>query len=314
MPRSAPLFLVLAGCVVDEPDVVVPEPCGVYVDATEPADGALDAYYRGDVVFWLSEPDPTAVVLAPVHGRTHTRDDGRQVVFTPDAPLAPATSYEFGLATCRGRPTISFTTSEIGESLAIPNDDLADRAWEIDLDGASYAWGEALGHLVTWLLTDRLWVGVSAVKEDELTLRVALPDGDAQDACTRTLDLAGVDFSGAPYFSFGPEPVVFAVDGTLLVVQDLEISGALSPDGARVEGATLRGMMDGRELLDLFGSDAYDAMCELAGAYEVPCEPCPADGAPYCLHLDAYDLRAALLPGVILLDVDVAPAECPADR
>lgn len=125
-------LLVLSGCT----DPILPrdvEPtCETTIPSTWPDNGATGVYHRGAVEFTLSEPDPTAVVVADFDGVQSTRDGGLVVVYTPTEPLEPLTTYEVSLDYCRGTPSISFTTSALGSAL-MDDVDLVGRVYAADM-------------------------------------------------------------------------------------------------------------------------------------------------------------------------------------
>lgn len=80
--RLAPLFLLLlGGCPTaqtgkpdehdpydDDDDGEIDPPCEVFVEETVPASDSTDAYYRADIEFHLSDPDPTATIVTTIPG------------------------------------------------------------------------------------------------------------------------------------------------------------------------------------------------------------------------------------------------------
>jgi hypothetical protein len=135
-----------------------------------------------------------------------------------------------------------------------------------------------------------------------------------------------------------------SVAGFTVTIEDLEISGAFSPDGSFIAGATLAGVIDTRPLVPLLNADDIcdpgaprccdtdvdpdcdsaddtatccdeDAICDLAGQIGVACQACDGGTGDFCLTLLVDSLQAEQVTGAVV-DPQHAPADdatAPAD-
>ena len=303
------LFAVIAltGCdrsgmdPVDDEDPVVT--CDTVVNTTIPADGAVDAYYRGSVEFALSEPDPEATVSATFPGTLEVKDDGAVIAYHPTEPLAPHTTYEATLDYCGGKPTIEFTTSELGESLG--DVDLVGRTFRIGLVEARFAGGPGLSEVAAELLARALLVQVTAIDETGVHLRVALADDadtSRQDPCMRTIELPAADFTLSPYFSLQATDVSFGSASVTVDLVALEFAATLSSDASWVGGGTFQAILDARDVAALIETSP-EGLCSIAEGLGVPCGEC-ADGEPMCVTIDADGIVGEWLDGVSIEVID----------
>jgi len=311
------LSLLLAGCATEPLHSIAddtgtpPPPCGITVDATLPAAGADAAYVRGPIEFHLSDADPNAQVVADFPGQQTLRDDGRTVVFTPDAPLRPETAYTVGLDYCGGHPSIDFTTSALGEPLD-PGVDLVGRTFALDLADARFLAGPGLEDVVATYLSPQILVSVVDENAAGLHLRVALPlpnDLQAQDPCARTVDLPSAAFDEAPFFVVQGTDLDFGTGDQTVNLRSLSITGTMAPDGTWMGGGTFDALLDARDLATLLASTPDD-LCSVAEGLGVPCAPCPQDDAPYCVDVQADHLTADWLPDTPVTDVPSTPGAC----
>jgi len=307
MQRFIPLVLVLTGCPVQDPtDTEQPdtEACEVGIEGTYPTDGSSDAYYRGAVEFYLSEPDPTATVVAAFDGEQTTRDDGLTIVYTPTQPLEPTTAYEVSLDYCRGTPSISFTTSVLGEPIDDPGA-IRGRTWAYDLRDARFYQAGYLGDLLQTFAERVGLVSFVAIDGDTVDLRLAVADDNdppGQDYCARTVDIRGVDFSSTPYFEFGPTDMEFNAYLGVVTLHEMTVQTTVAPNGAALEGMVISAVIDVRSVSDAVDMDTGE-LCELLEVYGAPCEPCPEDAEPFCVSTAADRLGAT----AVAADVERIP-------
>ena len=306
-------LLVLTGCT----DPILPqdtEPtCETTIPSTWPDNGAVGVYHRGAVEFTLSEPDPTAVVLADFEGVQSTREGGLVVVYTPTEPLEPLTTYEVSLDYCRGTPSISFTTSALGSALS-EDIDLEGRVYAADMTDLRYLSGDGVGQIVTTFIGDELLLQVVEATATSFQLRTALAlDGGAltQDPCGRTVDLPSADFSDAPYFSHEASDVEVEAYDTTLFLEDFSAAGTFASDGTWVGGISASVTLDTREVAELLGLAAED-ICLLAGNVGLECEDCE-DGYPYCGTLVLQDMVAEEVD-IEVVEITVLDESCQDDE
>ena len=281
-------------------------PCGVDIEPIRPVAGDDAAYYRADIEFLLSEPDPKAVVGLrtdpeekgkegdPIAGKQWKSIDERILYFTPDEPLDLNSDYRSEIAWCGGRQTIPFHTSRIGTPLKAPKD-LVGTVWKIDMvDGRWIEPRAAMGGILTNYLESSILVSIELVSDDWIEVEGARAvENGSQDVCAATADFAAANFTENPYFSAGPKVLTFVVADTKLVLENAEIEGAFTADGSGFEWVEVSGVFDSRPLdVPLKGKDSLGAACheaELAGS---KCIPCSSDGKPYCLALHVDEISA----------------------
>jgi hypothetical protein len=326
LARTVPALAVLAlACSQDfgEPKTRVPgdtgpeapEPCDITVDRTWPDNGETDHYYRDPVEFFLSAPDETAVVEAPVAGRTDVLDEGRTLRFTPDAPFEPDAPYSFNLDYCGGRPRLQFDTSPAG----LPITDLGQlvgRVWLVDLAAGRFTEGEAAGELLAGLFGRALLLGVTAVEGDTVHMRggVSAADFDrtvTQDTCFRTVEFT-LSAAALPDFVFDVQGFTFASYETDLTLAQVRVEGTVHPEGVALDGTAFSVSVSGAELAELIpGVDDSAAACDFAADLGVPCAPCPDGSGQRCVTVAADRLRAsAVSVSLEQITDDNVPVEC----
>jgi hypothetical protein len=301
---AIPLFLCLLGCGDKSPSDGSDgdsggsgtADCAVTIGATVPEDGAKDHYYLDPIRFMLSEPDGSAEVVTDVPGTTTTEDGGATIVFTPDAPLAPSTSYTVGLDYCRGTPSIGFSTSSYGAALD-PSVELEGQVYALDLTSGDFTQGQSAAELLNAIFTRHVMFELEAIEGDELTVLVAMSKtADApleQDLCARTIRLEGLDISGVPYFSLDINELVFgAQDGELRFTRFL-VDGTISADGGRIGGISFSATMAVDEISNVLPDvGGVEALCQIAENLGIPCETCPTDDFALCITISAEHLLA----------------------
>lgn len=285
--------------------------CEIEVDETIPADGAVDAYYRGWIEFHLDDPDPTATIETDIPGTQDTNEDGDVIYWIPSEPLAPSTAYTATLHYCGGDPEISFTTSSLGTAVA--PEDLLERTYALDLQGARIVEPDGIGSVLTSQLTQQILVGVQTADATSIQMIGAIgaegSDPPVQGYCDPTIPFPAADFDGNPFFSIGPEDTTLSVAGYDIEIGQLEITGTFAPDGSYFGGGTLSGTIDTRPLAPLLDeSGDPNAICELAINFGAECQACPSDNEPYCLTLVADQIDAEEVAGLTLKEV--AGNEC----
>ncbi|MCB9759519.1 MAG: Ig-like domain-containing protein [Alphaproteobacteria bacterium] len=307
--------VIVVGC-TDKPSDVDSTPivCEIEVDETFPANGATNAYYRGDIEFHLSEPYTDATIAVDgVTGTTWTNEDGDVVYFTPDAPLAPSTEYTATITTCQDTP-ITFSTSALGTTIGDVTS-LNSATYTLDLQSGRIVIPPGVGSVLESYLEVTLFMQVEDANSTDISIFGAVADdaGTAQDYCTETLDFPVADFSEAPFFVVGPETTELAVAGYEITIEDLLISGTFAADGSYWGGGVLAGQVDTRPLVDLVEEGGEDnAICEIVAGFGVACETCPGDGEPYCLSIKAVELSGEETSVTIeTIEMSDCHANCP---
>lgn len=297
------LFALLACAPADLPGDSGPT-CDVTIDSTDPSDGAVDHYFRGPLLFELSEPDPTAVVVASFPG-TQTVD-GNYVVYTPDEPLDPNTEYTVGFDYCHGAPEITFMTSDLGESVE-DTEALLGNTYAIDFSEGRFLEGDDIGELLSTFFGRSLLIQVLAYDEDGMDIRVAVSErgGDDQEVCRRTLDIEGMDITESPYFSFQTDEFSFGAYEGELTFLDFQVDGTFAADGSAVGGVGFSLTLKVSELVPILGVGDEDELCELADQMGVECVVC---GGGTCVTISADSIYGPELQSQLL---DIAPEDIP---
>jgi hypothetical protein len=283
--------------------------CTTTINKTQPADGAVDHYYRDPIVFELSAADSSATVVADIPGQTTVSEDGQQVHFLPDEPLAPDTAYTVSLDYCRGSPAISFSTSSYGAPLE-PSTDLEGLLFSFSFSDGDYTIGENAGELIGAVLARPLMIQLQGTDGPYLDVLAAVGKADVspveQDTCSRTLLINHVSQGELPFIAGGIEDRVFGAHGGLLRFESFSFTGTIAADGMSLGGVTYDAILGVEELVALlpgFGDES--AVCLLAENLEIPCEPCASDSSRSCIHFAAEHITAGFESGSVV-EIDAA--------
>lgn len=292
-----------------------PSGCGGEVLGSEPEDGRAGWIVHDPLVVTLERPegldDATARlttgegVEVPVEVRQE-REAARLVV-EPQAPLAPSTSYELSVQTCRGGTVLGFVTSDLGGALQVSERDLVGRTWTLELADAEWLAPAGLAPLFRANVDGVFLLGISWVQGDRIDLigTQGLVSGGQiqQDARLATWDLPTADFSLSPRLRTGADRVVLDIQGVPLPIEGFAFEATLSPDGERLGDGRLRGRLDVRGAGELLGrGGSSEAVCELAAASGLPCVACE-DGEVGCLDADLRRVEGERVPGLRLVPV-----------
>lgn len=277
-------------------------------------DGDDAFYYRDDVTFYLSDPDPTAsITVDGVTGTVSFNEDGDEVTFSPDGEFEGASSYIATLSYCAGEESISFSTSDLGGDVDL--DALIDMTYSLDLASGTIvepAGLEALLEFAGFSLDQQLLLGVEAVSETAIDFLGALPDdsGEAQDFCSATLDFPTADFTASPYFQIGPQDLSTEVAGYEVIINNILLSGTFSDDATWIGGVEFAGDLDLAPVADAIGFPA-STLCTYAAIFGITCDDC-GDGRSECLGLIIQDMDADSVDTVLEpIDMSDCHAECP---
>jgi hypothetical protein len=107
--------------------------------------------------------------------------------------------------------------------------------------------------------------------------------------------------------------VPITVAGFTVNLQDLVIGGSFSPDGSYIQGVSLGGVIDARDLASV-AEELGGSLCQVVGDLTggaVACEPC-ADTEVQCLRLQIENIPAEEVPGVTLMPRSTADIEADA--
>lgn len=308
------LLLAIGGCSDDFGDPqTLPNPdtgrslpaCSITVDATWPTSDSIDHYYRDPVEFRLSDPDPTAAVVAPVPGTTNVHEDGHILQFIPAETLEPDAPYTFDLEYCGGRPSLSFRTSPAGLPLA-NTDELVGKVWLVDLGAGRFTEGEPVGALLNGIFGRALLLGIVGAEDGVLSIRGGISTDDfqsgriAQDECFRTMNLEMPD-SVMPDFHFEVQGFSFAAYDAELTLATISVVGTVHPEGTALDGVRWSVAVSGAELAELIpGVETAAAACEFASDLGVDCTACPDGSGEACVVIAADRLRARAVSAALV--------------
>ncbi len=288
------LSLTLIGCGDKATNTGEPvEECGqVLIDAF-PADAAAGVYYRSTVEFQLdalvgTEEITVAANGTPVAGTT--TDDGKRLVFTPDAPFSASTTYEATLNWDCGPTVTTFTTSDVGDPADTAG--LTGLTFGLDLGGGRWVQPAGVGSLVASLLENALLVQVLAADASSMDLKGSISEGAIQDPCAVSFFFPNqADFSTNPYFTVAADELPLFIGGAPVIIEGMNMTGSVASDLSRIEGATLSGTLDASSLDGVMEGDT----CELLGTFNVSCEPCDDGTGDHCLTILADNITVLFL-------------------
>ncbi len=322
--------------------------CDNSIDEVFPENGEANAFFRTSVEVKLDEDEADATISlsgpdGDVAGTSSV--DGDTITFIPSGSLTPSTEYTVTVDYSCGTPTTTFTTSSVGS--AITSTDIEDNTYSLDLATGRFVEPQGIGSILGDFIDQEILIGVQSVGDTSIQLIGAIGDGGsppAQGECDPTIPFPEAAFTDNPFFQVGPETTTLSVAGFTVTIADLEISGAFSPDGSLIAGATLAGVIDTRPLVPLLNADDNcdagaprccdtdvdpgcdaandtadccdeDAICDLAGQIGVACQACEGDSGDFCLSLLVDSLSAEQVTGAVV-DPQHAPADdatAPAD-
>jgi hypothetical protein len=282
--------------------------CDNGIVSITPADAASNVYYRTDISVLFEAADESATLIVSNAGTEvagTTMWMGDTMMWQGDAALDSNTAYDVAIDYECGNPATTFTTSEVGATTDSAG--LVDRTYVLDLAGGNFVEPAGVGPLLQTQLTVDILIGVTDATTEAVSMMGAIGVEGAtppeQDLCEEAIDFpAAADFSENPYFAVGPDTTTLSVQGMDIVIDELLISGAFSPDGTYIAGATLAGAIDTRPLVGLIDpAGSPDTICDLVATFGVACEPCSDGTGDYCLTLLVNDISAEELAGTTLV-------------
>jgi hypothetical protein len=292
----------------DSDDTDIGDECENGIVSMSPTDASTDIYYRSDIDVLFEAADDNATLIVSIGGTEvngQTAWEGDTLTWTPNAPLAPNTTYDVAISYECGNPATTFTTSEVGGTIEAAG--LAGRTYVLDLAGGNFEQPAGVGPLLQTQLAIDILIGVTDASDTEIQMMGAIgAEGVSppeQDTCEETIDFpTAADFSSNPYFLVGPDTTTLSVQGMDIIIDDLEISGAFAPDGSYIAGATMAGAVDTRPLVGLIDPSGADStICDLVATFGVACEPCSDGTGDFCLTLLVTGMSAEELVGTTLV-------------
>lgn len=283
--------------------------CDVSIVSQFPADGAADAYYKTDVRFQLSAEDTSASIVvkdsagAEISGSTSSL--GTLVIWEGD-DLSPDSDYTATLTYACGEATAAWSTTSTG---APAGQAIIDSVYDLDLASGSWVLPspEVGALLATQLDVELLFMPISA--DSEIVMRGALGTGnDAQDVCSETIEFPPATFDD-PFFQIASDLLTLDVAGYSIDVQDLDLQGSFTPDASGMEGASLKGMIDTRPLVDVLSpGGTEDSVCLLMSTFGVNCIDC-GNGETFCIDVWVDSIEAAAVGADPLVEITTADVD-----
>ncbi len=296
--------LALSACTddnTDDPagtgDTAAPECTSGIVSVFPDEADAESIYYRSaiELEFKTDESGTASFMLADTDGNEVSlaeswSDDGLMVLLQPD-PLMPSTDYVLDVSySCDKTAALDFTTSEIGGEVEDGPESLVDKVFLIDLTTARITTPPGVGDLLMGLIPTDIFILVSpnaydsATQEISMTGALGTGDGTVQDECMPSIDFpVAADFSENPYFEISAETLPLAVAGANIELTDVMLAGSFSADASSIQGLTLAGSADLRDIdiPDVDSAGLCDTVELLAPGACRECE----DGVVACLDL-----------------------------
>ena len=279
------------------------ETCEGRVLTSTPDEDVDDWYWRDAATVYVDEPgDDYAVTVAAagvdVPVDTTWDETGLALSVLPSAGHWEAdTQYTVDFTDCSGAVSWSFATSELGLPLEADATDMTGRTFVIDLTEATWVEPGGFGSILALFFDTSILLGVQYADPNFVDLLGAQGYEDDfgeyhQYTSEPTWDFPIADFTDQPYFLAEADEVNISFSGVAVPVTGFSLSGTFSADGEWLGGGTISGLGDTREmgvLIEQEGDKA--AMCDMAATLSTECQECP-DGEPYCLYLEAVDIRA----------------------
>lgn len=288
------------------------------VSPKKPASGDIvDVYYRAPIAISFSQAQQSQLsdgfaTLTDDSGATvdlgpANWNSDKQVTFAEHAPLSPNSTYSLSVTSSCKTTDFTFTTNDVGDPIN-SLDDILNNTYAVDITdpGVTFIEPASLGSVLGGLLGqvgDFTIAIVPYAYDDttqELTFYGGVVSGGEQDVCQPTLDFSDnpADFSQDPFFLLDASAgIEISYSGISVPIKSLKLGGSFTSSGDAIEGITLDGLIDARDLApvvgDLLGDESGtpDGLCELVGGFGVSCGPC-ADSMNYCLHLVATNIPA----------------------
>jgi hypothetical protein len=288
--------------------------CEVAFSGVNVTNGATGVYYRDTfVVSFDGDAEAVGATVTIADGNGAAADTaitwaegGVQASVT--GVLRPETTYAMTVSVCGVDATTSFTTSSLGNELTLAPADLVGDTYVFRLSDSVITQPRFLDAVADSFLTVPILITVAAADESSIELLGALGEllnngSYRQYSGEPTWSFPAADFTESPYFEAAADRIVLPYAGIDIPVEDFTLSGTFTADGSSLSEAIVTGLGDSRNMGALLGQEGNpNAMCDVAAAAGVSCEPC-GDGEPYCLYIVAEQIDATQVPGVTVTPV-----------
>ena len=262
---------------------------------TFPEPGSNNVYYRSNIRVEILAADAAATVTLRTADGIEVAGDATNedttLTFTPAEPLTPSTDYVVELNYECGLVEIPWRTSDVGGPLA---EDVVGKVYELDLAGGEWREPPGVGQALATLAADvEVLVSPTEVTTDISFLGGLGTGDDEQNVCSETFLLEGATFED-PFFQLSTPLLPFNVGGINVDIENLNLSGAFSPNGDELAGMVLQGTVDTRSLSGLIGEpDNPNAACDLVlQLANVACEECADGSGAFCLSVLVENISA----------------------
>ena len=312
MKRAAlPLTLTLAAC-GDLPGDTGCDSCaciahpGLIQQFPEDADASF--FYRSDL--WFRHGATTTTQSINVYDSTGAAVDGtvtnfpgNVTQFVPTAQLTPGAAYTWHQVSdeCESETAHPFTVSDVGS----PITDVA------SLSGNTWRMAPSAGRppadapekaALLDLTTEDLLLTITEINGDTLSgISASSTDpGGPQNLCVPTTPLT-LTITEDPWGTGTIDGGWVGVSGQAIPTWGGTVSGAFSSDGSRIEGVSLRTVIDVPGALASTGED----LCELLAPVGVDCETCEGatDGSKDCLLFAADGLIGTNVGDPVVIEI-----------
>lgn len=235
-----------------------------------------------DPLATLTVQGPAGVVPGTLGGL------GQVLIFEPDAPLDPLTTYTIDVTWQCGGDQLTF---DAGDFLsAVDPALLVAESFRLDILTGNFTQPAGAGPTLVAFAGGPAEVlfGADAAGVDTLDILLAGPDpAGGQDVCVPTVGVDGVDFSMNPNLAYSVPTFEFDVGGVLVRIEDFEFEGIIEANLDSVLG-TVRGNIDTRDIsIASFGLP--NTACLQLALLGFPCNACD-DGLVYCIDVVIEDL------------------------
>lgn len=285
--------------------------CEIHLTSTSPASGAVNVYYRDELVLEFDGDAAAEAVIsvtssagANVPLSVEWRSDNAQATVRPE--LEATTSYTLGVEICGASNQVPFQTSEIGVPLTITDEELTGRVFTFVLSDAEITDPAVLEAIDDTTFAVPLLFEVT-VNAGTISLMGAI-GGYTEEAILvqhpdyETFYFPAADFSETPHFEVATELVTITYSGREVPLNDFSLSGEFASDGSAIVMGEVITLVDTRHIGPVLGQpDTPNAACDFAASLGIYCETCP-DGEDYCLHMAGEQITASYYEGVDLYD------------
>lgn len=272
-----------------------------------PADDDTSVFYRGDIWFRHGASDAVQSIKVLDGSGTEVAGTvnnltGNVAQFVPSEQLTPGASYTWVQYSdeCEG-PSHPFTVSDVGSPIADVAA-LAGNTWRMAPSEARPPADAPEKKALLDLTTEDLLLTITEVNGTTLSgiSASATEPGGPQNMCVPTTPLT-LTITEDPWGTGTIDGGWVGVSGQAIPTWGGTVSGAFSTDGVRLEGVSLRTVIDVPGALASTGED----LCDLLAPVGVNCETCEgaSDGGLDCLLFAADGLIGTNVGDPVIVEV-----------